>query len=148
MSQSILLPATLIALGGAAISVQAPLNAALSRSLGSPLAAAAVSFAVGFVLLLALALVSVGSGPVARLSGVPLWQLTGGFLGAFYVWSVISGVSTLGVVTAVAALILGQLVAALILDQTGAFGLAVQTISPRRVVAALLVLAGLILSRA
>jgi len=147
MSQSILVPATLIALGGAAIAVQAPLNAALSRSLGSPLAAAAVSFAVGFVLLLALALFSAGSGPVARLAGVPLWQLTGGFLGAFYVWSVISGVGTLGVVTAVAALILGQLIAALILDQIGAFGLAVQAISLRRVVAVMLVMAGLILSR-
>lgn len=147
MSQPVLVSATLIALGGAAIAVQAPLNAALSRSLGSPLAAAAISFAVGLVALAALALATAGSAPVTRLAGVPLWQLVGGFLGAFYVWSVISGVASLGVVTAVAALILGQLVAALILDQIGAFGLAVQPVTLRRLVAVALVAGGLLLSR-
>ncbi|MBS0564306.1 MAG: DMT family transporter [Proteobacteria bacterium] len=147
MTQPVLVSAALIALGGAAIAVQAPLNAALSRSLGSPLAAAAVSFAVGLVALAALALATGGSAPVARLAGVPLWQLVGGFLGAFYVWSVISGVASLGVVTAVAALILGQLVAALLLDQFGAFGLAVQPVTLKRLVAVALVAGGLMLSR-
>ena len=146
MSQSILVPAALIALGGAAVAVQAPLNGALGRSLASPVAAAAVSFAVGFVLLAAMALAGSGGG-LARLGSVPLWQLVGGVLGAFYVWAMITAVGSLGAVTAIAALIFGQLTAALILDHAGAFGLVVQPISVRRVAAVALVMAGLILSQ-
>lgn len=147
MSQSILLPSLLIVLGGAAIAVQTPLNAALSRSIGSSVAAAAVSFGVGFVLLVALTLISTGTAPVLRLGGVPLWQWAGGLLGAFYVWSVISGVAGLGVVTAIAALIFGQMTAALLLDQIGAFGIAAQPLTPQRLLSVLLVGSGLVLSR-
>ena len=75
------------------------------------------------------------------------WQVTGGFLGAFYVWAVIWGVPSLGVVTTVAALIFGQMMAALVLDATGLFGLPFHTISPARMAAAGLVAAGLVLSR-
>ena len=146
MSQSILVPAALIALGGAAVAVQAPLNGALGRSLASPVAAAAVCFAGGFVLLAAMALAGSGGG-LARLGSVPLWQLAGGVLGAFYVWAMITAVGSLGAVTAIAALIFGQLTAALILDHAGAFGLVVQPISVRRVAAVALVMAGLILSQ-
>lgn len=147
MAQPIFIPAALIALGGAAIAVQAPMNAALSRSLGSPVAAAAVSFGVGFVLLVALTLATGGGATLARLPSVPLWQLAGGILGAFYVWSMVSGVAGLGVVTAIAAMILGQLLAALFLDQAGAFDLVAQPISATRLLAVVLVAAGLVLSR-
>lgn len=140
------LPALLIALGGVAIAVQAPLNAALARGIGSPLAAAAVSFGVGFVALAALTLAG-GSGALGRLGGVPAWQFAGGLLGAFYVWSIVTGVAGLGVVTAMAALIFGQLSAALLLDHFGALGLAVQPVSATRLLAVALVGAGLVLSR-
>lgn len=141
------LPLLLICLGGAAIAVQAPINAALSRSVASPVLAAAVSFGVGFLLLSVATIATSGGSPVARLAGVPWWQLVGGFLGAFYVWSVVFGVARTGVLSAVAAMILGQLTAALILDQIGAFGMAVQAISLRRLLAVALVMAGLVLSR-
>lgn len=146
MTGAQLLPGLLIALGGVAIAVQAPINAGLARGLGSTLAAAAVSFGVGFVALAALTLLS-GSGAFGRLGEVQLWQLVGGVLGAFYVWSMVSVVSGLGVVTAMAALVFGQLSAALILDHIGAFGMTVQTASPQRILAILLVGAGLVLSR-
>ncbi|WP_103333078.1 DMT family transporter [Pseudotabrizicola formosa] len=141
------LPALLaILLGGIAIAVQAPLNGALGKTLGATLPAAAVSFAVGFIALLALSYATV-SHPFARLGSVPLWQWAGGLLGAYYVWSVISGVPTLGVVTAMAALILGQMAGALVLDAIGAFGVPVQPISLTRVLAVCLVAAGVVLSR-
>jgi transporter family-2 protein len=147
MPPSFLLPLALIILGGAAIAVQAPVNAALSRSIGSTLAATATSFGIGFVLLTLMALITGGTGPVQRLVDVPLWQLAGGVLGAFFVWSVLSGVASVGVFTAMAALVLGQVVTALVLDRIGAFGLAVQPISPQRLLAAAMVAGGLILSR-
>ncbi|MDO8882877.1 DMT family transporter [Pseudotabrizicola sp.] len=141
------LPAILvILLGGGALAVQAPLNGALGRTLGSALPAAAVSFAVGFIALLVLSFASVGN-PFARLGAVPLWQWAGGFLGAYYVWSVAWGVPMLGVVTAMAALVLGQMAGALLLDAVGAFGVPVQPISLTRVLAVVLVAAGVVLSR-
>ncbi|MFN3844704.1 MAG: DMT family transporter, partial [Paracoccaceae bacterium] len=108
------LPAILaILLGGIAIAVQAPVNGGLGRSLGAVLPAATVSFGIGFVLLLGLSLINNGSA-YARLAAVPLWQLLGGVVGAYYVWSVAWGVSSIGVVTAMAALILGQMCGALV----------------------------------
>lgn len=137
----------LICLGGAAVAVQAPVNGALSRSLTSPLAAAAISFGVGFVVLITVTLASAGPAPFGRAMGVPGWQLLGGVLGAFYVWAMTSAIGTVGALTALAALILGQLVAGLVLDHLGAFGLPVQPVSATRLGAVLLVGCGLFLSR-
>lgn len=137
----------LIAVGGVAIAVQAPVNGALARALGSPLAAATVSFGLGFAVLLALTLAGAGPAALSRLGGVAAWQLAGGILGAFYVWSVTTGIGATGALSALAALILGQLAAGLVLDHLGAFGLPVQPVSPRRLAALALVAAGLVLSR-
>lgn len=137
----------IVVAAGMALSTQAPLNAALARTLQQPLAAAALSFGVGFALLMLLSIAIGGTAPLARLPAAPGWQLLGGFLGAFYVWAVIWGVPQVGVVTTVAALILGQLVAALFIDTTGWFGLAVQALTPQRIAAAGLVAAGVVLSR-
>jgi len=136
-----------VALGGVAIALQAPINAALSRGLGAPVPAAAVSFAVGFLVLLAVSLVQGQGGAYLKLSSVPLWTLVGGFLGAWYVFAAVWGVASLGVVTLVAALVFGQMGAALVIDTTGALGMAVRDITPTRIAAAAMVLGGLVLSR-
>lgn len=132
---------------GAALAIQAPINAALGRSLGSPMAAGAVSFAGGFAVLLAITLALHGPQAFFQLASAPKWQLVGGLLGAFYVTAVLWGVPTLGVLSTMAALILGQIVMALVLDGGGAFGLPVHAISLQRVAAAALVASGLVLSR-
>lgn len=147
MSPQILLPVAVVFLVGIGFAVQAPLNAALGKAIGGGIAAAAVSFGVGFAALLALTLAT-GQGPaLARATGaVPvLW--TGGLLGAAVVWAMLWSVPTIGILTAFAALLLGQLSAALVLDAMGAFALPVHPITPTRVVALLLVAGGLVLSR-
>lgn len=136
-----------VVLAGAAVALQGAVNGALSRGLGGALPAAAVSFLIGALVLLALTLLTLGTAPFARLAAVPPLHLAGGFLGAFYVWSVAWGVPQMGVLTTAAALVLGQMVAALLLDASGALGLAAQAITPRRLAAAALVAMGLILSR-
>ncbi len=146
MAAAPLTPLVLIALGGAAIALQAPVNGALARTLASPLAAAALSFGVGFAALAGLTLAQ-GTGVAGRLADVPLWQFAGGLLGAFYVWSMVSGIMGLGAVTAMAALVFGQLTGALVVDAIGAFGLAPHPVSPTRLASVALVGAGLILSR-
>ncbi len=136
-----------VALGGAAIATQAPINGRLAAALGDPVAASAISFLVGLVLLAGLTVVRGGVPSAAALGSVPWWAWTGGALGAFYVWAAITSVGTLGVVTLVAALIFGQMVAALILDATGAFGLVAREVSWPRLAGVLLVAGGLVLSR-
>lgn len=137
-----------VVLGGTAIAMTAPINAALARELGGPVPAAAVSFAVGFVVLLVIAVAQGKGAAFLDLPKVPAWTLLGGCLGAWYVLSAVWGVSHLGVLTLVSALILGQMTAAMVIDATGALGVAVREITPTRIAAAGLVLAGVILSRA
>ena len=133
--------------GGIAITVQAPINARLAAHSGDGMAAAAISFGVGFALL-TVATVARGAVPsLDRLGDVPWWAWTGGALGTIYVWAAIWSIGTLGAVTLIAALILGQMTAGLLLDATGAFGLAVREISVQRIAAVVLVAAGVILSR-
>ncbi|MBL9046662.1 MAG: DMT family transporter [Tabrizicola sp.] len=136
-----------VVLGGVAVAVQAPINAALGRELEAMVPAAAVSFGVGFLVLIAASTLLGQSGAFLKLASAPAWTLVGGALGAVYVLSAIWGVGTLGVVTMVAALVLGQMAAAMVIDSTGSLGMELREISPQRIAAAGLVAAGLVLSR-
>jgi transporter family-2 protein len=148
MNISILLPLLGILLGGVFLSSQAPINAALARSLGDPVLAACISFGIGFVILAAISVFRGAWPSGGAMAAAPWWPWLGGFLGAFYVAIVIWGVPQLGVVSTVAALVFGQVAAALVLDAVGAFGLPVQAITWQRLLAAGLILSGLVLSRA
>jgi bacterial/archaeal transporter family-2 protein len=133
---------------GVAIGMQAPVNAAIAREFGGPIPAAAIAFGVGFVVLLVIALAQAQGGVVQNLPQVPGWMLVAVCLGAWYVLSAVWGVTYLGVLTLVSALILGQMAAVMVIDATGALGVATRDITPTRIAAAGLVMAGLILSRA
>ncbi len=136
-----------VGLGGIALAVQAPINAALGHSVGDGLSAAMISFGIGFLLLLALVMIRGALPSLAIVKAVPWWCWIGGAFGAFYGWAVLWSVPKLGVVTTFAVLILGQLTAALILDAVGAFGLPVKEITLQRIGAVALVCGGLVLSR-
>lgn len=147
MINQILAASILMAVGGAMIATQAPINAALGRGLSSPIGAATVSFGVGFAVLLAGSVV-LGDGPnLLRVTQVPPWLLIGGAMGAIYVFSAVWSVPILGVLTTTTLMIFGQMIAALALDHFGAFGLAQHSISATRIAAAALVAGGVILSR-
>lgn len=142
-----LIPVIFVVLAGACISLQAPLNAAMGRAVQSPLVAAAISFGVGFVLLTLLALM-LGEGRGFADAVKQDWRLwLGGVLGAFYVWTIVWAMPRMGVLTATCALALGQMVAALALDRMGAFGLPIREISLPRILAALMVGGGIVISR-
>ena len=131
---------------GAMLAFQAPANAALARSLGDPVWAAAISFGVGFILLGTIAMMR-GSAPgIASLQAVPWWALIGGLLGAIWVLAAIWSVPRLGVVTMMSAMVLGQLIAAMVIDSGGIMGLEVRSISPTRILAIALVALGVCVS--
>ena len=136
-------------LSGTLVALQAPINAALGRTLGMPVAAAAATFVAGSVALLAIALaLSQAQGVSIAWRVPPFWMLVGGgLLGAAYVTSVIVLTPKLGTAATMAFIIAGQLLAGLALDQMGAFDLAVREVTLGRATGAVLLLAGALLIR-
>jgi bacterial/archaeal transporter family-2 protein len=137
-----------VVLVGVAVSLQAPVNAAVARELGGPVRAVALAFGVGFVVLLCIAVLQGQVGAVQNLPQIPGWMMFASCLAAWYVLCEVWGVTQLGVLMLVSALILGQIAAATAIDATGALGVATREITPTRIAAAGLVMAGLLLSRA
>ncbi|HTV68931.1 MAG TPA: DMT family transporter [Rhizobiaceae bacterium] len=136
-------------LAGAAFAVQAPVNAALARGLGLPVAAAAVSFFVGAVALaLVTALVTSADGLSLQWRAPALWLfIVGGLLGASVVTCSVILAPKIGAAALMACLISGQLLAGIALDRIGFLGLAVREISLGRIAGALLLLAGALMIR-
>ena len=131
---------------GVLLPVQAGLNAQLRSALGSPVAAALVSFLVG----------TAGLATVAVLLRTPLllgrawagttpWQWGGGLIGAVYVLAAIVLAPRLGAATLIAAVVAGQMITALVLDHYGLVGFPVHALTPVRLLGAALVIAGVIL---
>lgn len=132
---------------GTLVALQAPTNAMLARGVGSPVNAALISFAVGTVALVAVAL-ALGVRPgIGEAKALPWYAWTGGFYGAVFVAVAAFAAPRLGVTYFLMVAIAGQLVMALILDRFGAFGVPRVEISPIRIVGVLLVLAGAFLVR-
>jgi transporter family-2 protein len=139
----------LAVVSGMLIGLQAPVNAALGRTMGSAVTAAAVSFVAGSV---ALAIVAWGATQAQGVSiawrAPPFWMLVGGgLLGAAYVTFVIMITPKLGTAATMAFIVAGQLLAGLVLDHFGAFDMAVREISLGRVAGAVLLLSGVLLIR-
>jgi transporter family-2 protein len=131
---------------GALLPVQAGLNAQLRSALGSPVAAALVSFLVGTAGLATIALLM--RAPVALGRAWPatsLWQWSGGLIGAAYVLAAIVLAPRLGAATLIAAVVAGQMVSSLVLDQYGLAGFPVHPLTMVRLLGAALVIAGVIL---
>ena len=131
---------------GVLLPVQAGLNAQLRSALGSPIAAALVSFLVG----------TAGLGTIALLLRTPLplgrawaatspWQWSGGLIGAVYVLAAIVLAPRLGAATLIAAVVAGQMITSLVLDQYGLVGFPVHSMTLVRLLGAALVIAGVIL---
>lgn len=128
---------------GCMVAMQSPINAALSRSIGA-LEAALVSFAGGF-LVLAAATAMFGKGSLVKAATVPVWQWSGGLLGAMMVLTAIVSVPKIGVLSTALAMIVGNLAMAAFIDNYGWFGVPVTPFGLRRLVGFCLVLVGLYL---
>ena len=147
MTNQILAATILMAVAGGMIASQAPINAALGRSISSPIGAATLSFGVGFVILLIVSILIGDGANLLRVARAPLWMLVGGALGAIYVFAALWSVPKLGVLTTTTLMIFGQMGAALLLDHIGAFGVAQHSVTLTRLLSTALVAGGVILSR-
>lgn len=125
--------------------IQATVNGRLGHDLGSPLAAALVSFAVGLV---GLVLINVVLRNRPTLTGrPPWWGYTGGLIGAAFVYVIAYVTPLLGTSLAISAALLGQVAGGLTIDHRGAFGITPRPLSIQRLTGALLVLVGVLLVR-
>ena len=136
------LAVVLTAATGGLIALQAPINGALGRAIGT-WQAAFLSFAIGTVALALIAsLAKGGMGQIADVRGVAWYYLTGGVLGAIYITSVIVTVRALGAGGVVAATIAGQLAVGVVVDRFGLLGVERQPITVVKVLGIALLAAG------
>lgn len=135
----------LVIAAGAGIGAQAPVNAALGRSIGT-MQAAAVSFAVGLVVLCGVvALSSGGFGALRSAGDAPWWSFLGGALGAAIVSASIVGVRSLGATGVTAAVVAGQLSASVGIDALGLFGVERHDVTMQRIAGVALLALGVLL---
>jgi len=132
---------------GLAIPIQAAVNSALKVDLDeSTLLAAFVSFSVGTMVLFLLCLAT--RQPVHLLAGVPYlpwWELIGGLLGAFFVFSTIVLAPRIGIAAMISLVVTGQIITSLFLDRVGFLGLPVREVSVAKACGAALLVAGVLL---
>jgi transporter family-2 protein len=132
----------LTAVVGGMIALQAPINSTLGKRIGT-LPAASVSFFIGTVVLVLLALVFGGGfGKIGEARHLAWYYLMGGVLGAAYVTTVLVTVRNLGAGGVTAATIAGQLTAAVVVDQLGILNISKHAITPPRLAGVLLLAAG------
>lgn len=120
---------------------QAGANARLSTSLPDRLQAAVVSFAVGLLALVVLALAKAGV-PTSVKPGLPWWAWIGGLMGAAYVASAVYIAPRLGVVALLVLGLVGQAAGSILVDHFGLMGLPTREMTPGRIIGLLVVLAG------
>lgn len=134
---------------GACLPTQAGINAQLNLWTRAPVLAAAISFAVGTLSLVAYAmLLGLPMPPRSGLSQLPWWVWTGGCLGAFFVASTVILAPRLGAAAMVALIVAGQMTASLILDHFGWLGYPVQPFNLWRLGGVGLIVAGVVMIRA
>ncbi len=138
---------------GSLTALQARINGSLGAETGDGVLAGGISFGSGLVVVLAIAAVlPSGRAGLRRLSAairersIPVWMLLGGAAGAFTVACQGLAVATVGVALFTVGFVAGQTTGGLLLDRVGYGPAGVVPVTVRRVVGALLALAGVAVS--
>lgn len=133
----------LLILAGTFVSLQASINARLAKYIGF-LEAAFVSFLVGTVTLMILILFR-GENNLKSIGEVPIIYLTGGILGALFVFSITYAIHIVGVTGTLAISISVQLLIGLLLDTFDPMKVIKLNISIYNVIGVLFVILGVFL---
>lgn len=146
-----LLGLPLAVLGGLAISGQGRINGALGAKLGDGLAAAAISFGSGLLLIvvISLALPSGRRGlkaivPALRAREFPRWYITAGAIGAFLVFAQGLTVAVIGIALFTVAVVTGQSLSGLLVDRLGISPAGKKPITGIRIISAVLTIAAVV----
>jgi transporter family-2 protein len=136
-------------MAGAALPIQASINAEFAARGATPLWAAGFSAALTAVTLAVIATVfiRVPVPSLAVMGQIPLWLWCGGFLGVLVLGVMSSVPQRIGAATMIVCFIAGQTLCSLVLDHFGWLGLPQQSISTGRLAGAALIVAGVALVR-
>lgn len=132
---------------GLVVPVQTVINTRLRESTGTPFSSSMISFAVGTATLLTAVLVlQRGNFGLSAAWGAPPWIWAGGLLGVVFLTGNILLFPRLGAVQTVVLPIAGQILMGLIIDHCGLFSSPVARLTWVRLLGALIVLAGVMLT--
>jgi transporter family-2 protein len=146
--RSYLLSCLLVVLVGASVALQQVLNANLRAHLGSPWWAGSVSYLVGLVVMIAVALLVHGPSLGDAIADGGSWiSWTGGLFGAIFIATAILMVPLLSAATTLALIVVGQMLGSLTFDYFGLLGLQQQPASPLRLAGAACLILGMVLIR-
>ncbi|HBQ91902.1 MAG TPA: EamA-like transporter family protein, partial [Erythrobacter sp.] len=118
----------------------------LGQQLGGPVAATAVTFAIGFVIATAM-LVFTGFPAASTFTFERPWLWIGAVVMLFYATSVAYSAPRIGLGNAIFFVLLGQIVAAAIIDHFGLLGSIQSAITPKRALGLAVMAFGLYLAR-
>jgi transporter family-2 protein len=142
------IPMILAATAGISLVVQQALNTNLRAALNSAVWSGFMSYIVGVICMVALALVLRDPLPsVATASRIPWYAWSAGVFGAIYVALAIFLVPQLGAAAFFALLIAGQMLGSVVFDHFGLLGVPVHPVSAVRILGAALLVGGVVLIR-
>ncbi|MCE5284508.1 MAG: DMT family transporter [Pelosinus sp.] len=130
---------------GTFITFQVSINGKLLSQIGSPLLTSLISFIAGTA---GLGLVYIGSiclgmeslPTMQTLTQPSFWLWTGGLFGAFYIFSTVICLPSIGIANMLSLVIAGQFILAIVFDHFGLLGSPVHTISPQRLIGVILLI--------
>jgi transporter family-2 protein len=133
-------------LAGAAIALQATMNARLGVLLNSSLAATATAFFFRFLIMVAAySLTSENLISTSSLKSVPWYLWFGGLFSAFGVGMFYFLIPKMGVCPMMSLALTGQLIIAITSSHYGFFNLPIQQINPLKIVGVVLLIVGIVL---
>ena len=133
---------------GVSVALQQVLNANLRSQLESPWWAGSVSYIVGAIVMLTLALTSSPPRLSGAFHGAIAWlSWTGGLFGAIFIATAIFMVPRLGAATVLALIVVGQMLGSLTFDQLGILGIPQHSVSPTRLIGAAFLILSVFLVR-
>lgn len=136
--------ALLALIAGIGLASQAAINSRLSLGFGGqPLVSAFISFAVGTLLLLVLALLRGDWNAVqASLPQQSWWRWTGGAIGAFFVFSSVFLAPKIGIANTMFLFILGQLIGSTLIDHFGLIQMPIRPATWTKIIGLIIMLIG------
>lgn len=144
----LVLPTALALAAGVSVVVQQVLNANLRGALNSAVWSGFMSYFIGVLCMVALAVALREPVPSAVVAArIPWWAWSGGLFGAIFIGLAIILVPQLGAATFLALLVTGQMLASIALDHFGLFGLVQRSVDLPRLIGVLLLIAGVVLIR-
>ena len=139
----------LAVLAGAALPIQASINAEFAARGATPLWAAGISAALTALTLAAVAslFLRIPAPSPTLFTKIPPWLWCGGFLGVIVLGVMSSVPQRIGAATMIVCFIAGQVICSMVLDHFGALGLPQQSISAGRLMGAAMIVGGVTLVR-